>query len=318
MGNWREDMAINIDKKRLLLAVPISVVLIGILLSMADFNLPDIALIDPAWIVAVIFSYMVMVIGRGLLMRVLAPAEMRCATVSWMLLAARHQMIFSIFPSGLGDVSFPFLARRYVSLSTGHAVRTMMLVRLRDIITLGTITACGALLMISRGEVAFFIALLGVPVLWFADDIAAIVARILAGFLWRGRVHKWVITFADYEVTTARQRIISAGLSILIWSASIGAVLAAFQAISDPLSLGEALIFIAMVNAAGFVAISIAGLGVSEVGATGALIMAGRSLNVAAATALIVRPVLLLAMLASCLCIDAIIGIVRRQQAGVD
>ena len=122
-------MATPTEKRRLLLAGVVSTGLVTAVSSFAEFSLPNIDSFDPIWVAALIMSHLVVVSGRGLLMRSFAPTHAHSNVASWIRLAARHQLIFSVFPSGLGDLSFPLLAKQIVSVQTVHALRIMILVR---------------------------------------------------------------------------------------------------------------------------------------------------------------------------------------------
>lgn len=302
-------------QRQWLLAILVSAGLLAVLLRFTDFAFPDMSRLAPRWLVLVLAAHMLAVCCRGALFRALAREKGREGVAGWIRLAARHQAIFSILPSGVGDFSFPFLAKRFVALETEKALRVMILFRQRDLVALTVIAVAGATIVADQTFLAGIALFAGAICLWFADDIVSFAATILGKFIRRGKVAGWLKLFAMTEKLTLYERATSWVLTVVIWAASTSAVLAAFFAVGQHMTIGAAFLFLALINAAGVVAISVAGLGVSELGATSALVLTGRSIQEAAATALVVRPTLLLSMLICSLFLDLVLGLCASRRS---
>lgn len=305
----------NTDRAKWLLAVLVSAALLTALALLADLSLPDIENFNARWIAFMLAAHLAMVCCRGLLMRALANEQDHNGAAQWIRLAARHQAIFSVLPSGVGDLSFPLLAKRFVSLEAGKAMRVIILIRQRDVIVLATISMAGAALLLDNLLLALTSGIVGAVALWFAGETAELAARVLGLVFRKGKLANWVRGFAIGQGGSCRGRATGWLLTAQAWTASTLAVLCAFAAIGEPLTIGGALLFIALVNLAGLVAVSVAGLGVSEAGAAGALVLVGRSSERAAATALIIRPTLMVSLVASSLLLDLFLGLRVRKEA---
>jgi uncharacterized membrane protein YbhN (UPF0104 family) len=299
------------DRRKLAFAALVSAVLLGLLLYAGKFRFPDLSQADPAWLAAVGAAHLVVVAGRGLSFRALAPEGNRGARRAWLQLAARHQILFSLVPGGLGDTGFPFLAKRIVGLDAPVAVRVIAQFRLRDAILLAAVTIAALVLIGVRGPYGLIGLAIVLPLLWVSDDIAVGLLKVARHLLPGSRIVGFLREASDHETPTLHDRTVRTALAILVWSASTAAVLAAFRAIGVTIGVGEALLFIAAVNVAGALSISIAGLGVSEAGAAAALVVMGRSVQRATSLALVVRPLLLLSVLAMSLAIGLATGPLR-------
>jgi uncharacterized membrane protein YbhN (UPF0104 family) len=303
----------TINRGKLVAAAFVSAILLGILAMLAHVRPPDLSKAEPEWLVAVFVAHLVMVSARGLALRALAPRLKRTETVKWVHLAARHQLVFSIVPAGAGDVGFPYSAKRIVGLEPPEAVRTIAQFRLRDLILVGLMGLTGGLLIGLPGPYTWAVIAVAIPILWMSDDIAAGLFRVSAAVAPHSRLDNFLRTAAEHESPTANERIARTFLAVFIWSSSVAAVMAAFRAIGTPIQLAEVLIFIAAVNLAGAVSLSIAGLGVSEAGATAALVATGKSLQQASSIALVVRPLLLLSIVCASLLLDAAISTIDHR-----
>lgn len=301
-----------ISRRKLFLAAIVSVLCLGMLGMLANLKLPDFSRADPSWLLATFIAHILTVSGRGLSLRALVPRQQREGALKWVHLAARHQLIFSVFPAGAGDVGFPYSAKRIAGLELHIAVRTIAQFRLRDLMIVGLMGLIGAILIGIPSRFTWAVVALGIPALWASDDIAVGTLRVAAAIIPHSRIIEFLRTAADHESPTISERITRTTLAIFVWSASICAVMAAFRAIGTPIQLAEALIFIAAVNLAGAISLSIAGLGVSEAGATAALVATGRSLQQASSLALVVRPLLLLSIVCASLALDTAISIIGR------
>ncbi len=61
----------------------------------------------------------------------------------WIRIAALHQLLFTILPSGVGDVGFPMIARRVAGIPTPAATRLIGIYRLQDIWALAILLVLG-------------------------------------------------------------------------------------------------------------------------------------------------------------------------------
>jgi hypothetical protein len=90
--------------------------------------------------------------------------------------------------------------------------------------------------------------------------------------------------------------------------------MAIFRAIGIPLSFANSLLFVTALNAARAMSISIAGLGISEAGATAALVASGSTLQDASSLAIVTRPALLVLMVGVSFVLDVGAGAIMRNR----
>jgi len=307
----------RIDLRRILTASAVSIVLLGLIAAKAQFRLPDLSKADPFWIFGLLGAHLVMVMGRGLSLRSLADAGSDRPTRAWIRLAARHQAMFSLFPTGLGDLSFPVLAGRMVKVEPSEALRILAQFRLRDVVMLALIGLTGLAAVGTSLELGPLVIVAMVGALFFVDEIAAFGVRILAAIVPHPQISHWLSVAAQLRRATLTERALRTGLAAVVWSASVAAILAASRAAGSPFGLGEALLMVAALNAVGVIAISIGGLGVSEAGAAAALVLSGRTVGAAASIALLVRPLLLLSVLLASLLIEVTLSILGSPDSSI-
>lgn len=309
-----EPTAMTTNLWRWLLAILVSITLLAALLIASNFTFPDPSNFKPKWLGVMLAAHILMVCFRGLLFLTLSTAELTSEPSHWIRLAARHQTVFSVLPSGTGDLTFPMMAKRFVPLGPSEALRMIILFRQRDLIVLAAIALAGLSLLEGHIILAGITFFGGGIALWFSDDVFRLGAKGLESFIPEGRLSDWISGFAVNHKAPLCRRAAAWLFSLLIWIASIVAVLSSFAAAGQSISIGAALLFLAFVNLAGVIAISVAGLGVSETGAATALMLIGRSIEHATATALVVRPALLFSVLVSSLLLDLAIGMFGRWQ----
>ena len=290
-----------------------SAVLLGAVFWLSGFAIPDLSRIAPARAAATLAAYMALTIGRAALLRALALPGRRAGFSAWVRLAARHQILFSLLPTGAGDIGFIPLARRIAGIPAGDAVRMIAQYRLRDALVLGLLGIAG--LAFGGLAPAFGIAVLtlGGAALWFADDIAALLLGAAGAVLPGTRAAAFLRSAVPPGRPTRRQRLERTGLAGGCWATSGLALHLGFAAAGTPLGFDETLLMLVALNAAGAIAISVAGFGIAEAGVSGALIALGRAPADAAATALVVRPLLLLAMVGACVVLEIVVTLLGRR-----
>ncbi len=306
-----------INRRKLLLAGLISAGALALLLHLADFTFLDLERRNLPWLAGLLCAHLVMITGRGILLRTLAPRVDRAGQLCWVQLAARHQAVFTLAPSGFGDLGFPLLAKHITGLAGSTALRIIAQCRLRDTIALAAIGLLGVVLIGIPVGFGWPVILFTLPLIWFADELAVIFLRVVTLAVPKSRIATFLREAARQEDVSLRDRMVRTLLVALVWSAALAGVMAAFRVLGLPIGLGEAMLFIAAVNLAGALAISIAGLGVTEAGATAALVAVGIKLDEAASIALLVRPLLLVSVVLSSLALDLSIAAIRvRRNAG--
>ncbi len=302
----------RIDRKKAFLAVAISAVLFGALLWVARSSTVDLSKLDPALIGSLVCVYIMLTMSRGLLLRALSPSPSARGLAVWFRLAARHQVLFSLTPSGAGDIGFPYLLHLTTGLPAAEGVRIIAQYRLRDTAVLASLGAVGA---ISTGlsPVLGTLALMASLVLiWFVDDVATLALKIASANAPAGRVSAFLKSAIPEEPVRFRTKLQRTGLSCVTWALASSGVALAFSTCGHPLNVGETLLVLVMINAIGAIAISFAGLGVSEFGVAGALIAMGTPASEAASIAIIARPLMLVAMITGSLALDFLSGLAGR------
>jgi uncharacterized membrane protein YbhN (UPF0104 family) len=203
------------------------------------------------------------------------------------------------------------LARRYAGVGASDAVRIIAQFRFRDVLVLVMLAVIGAIAEganLYYGLLAFAV---GLVALYRADDLAVICLRLVARLLPGGTVAAFLESSISHENIAPRQRAERTALAVTTWLFAATALAFGFAAVGKVLSIGEILLMLAVLNAVGAVAISIAGFGISEAGVTGVLIGMGDSPASAAATALVGRPVLLISMVTACGLLDFGVALYR-------
>jgi len=303
----------RIDLKRSLLAAGVSAVFLAGLVWFARTQDIDLSTLDPLRIAALTGVYGLLTMSRGLLLRSLAPEPDRGSFAPWFNLAARHQIVFTLVPSGAGDIGFPYLLNRTTGLSMATGVRIIAQFRLRDAAMLASLGAVG---LLATGFSPFW-GILGlfaaVCVLWFVDDIAML-ALTLASRLPGGRLAAFLKSALPEAPLPLKQRLSCTFLSLVVWTIAALGLALAFLTAGHPLSLGEVLLVLVMLNAIGAVAVSVAGLGVSEAGVAGALIAMGTSAPQAAAIAIVARPLMLVSLISASALLDLATGLFCRHR----
>lgn len=281
---------------RWLLALVLSIAFLSVLFRIADIGAVDFSGFQPTNFLIISVAYAAGLIGRASLIRMTVSGGLKISLWDWMGLTGRHQFLFTLAPSGLGDLGFPGLAERVTGLGGDKTVPALLAVRTRD-----------ALILIAAA-LAGFGQFSGFPELFLILAILVLATQFMVPFAPRlmpnsWRMHRLCPPFlrardqnndqAQAQANIFRSIFLPAIVSIGIWSLSLFAIFMAFQAVSLSLSLLDLLLVLAVLNFVGAIGLTVGGLGVSEAGLAGAMILLGYEPMAAAATALSVRPLLL-------------------------
>ncbi|MBW6419291.1 lysylphosphatidylglycerol synthase domain-containing protein [Celeribacter sp. PS-C1] len=274
----------------------VSFTLFAVLMWLAlrqDLNVEE---IKPVFLLPSVAAYVFVLVVRAAIFFLTAPKNTVFPFPIWLSLTARHQLVFMFAPSGFGDLSFPILAKKMLGLDMLQASRLIAETRLRDICA---VLGFGCLGLSATGHFAIFTfaaAMVCLVALYWSDLFASTVITVLQRFWPSGKRRNDTETV--FGVTqpskSVMERFRLMGLTLVLWgSASLG-ILAGFHAAGYAIGLPESWIMLAGLNVAGAIAISLAGFGVAEAGATGVLVFLGLPLPVAAGIAIIARPLLLI------------------------
>ena len=299
-------------RNRLLLAILVSSVFMMLLFSRVDLRELDLSRFQPVYAILAVMAYCCCILVRGTNLRELAGIERRDQLQNWMKLAARHQFLFSLAPSGVGDLGFPALARHQIGLDVKSSVRLIALVRLRDAFALAVIAIAG--LVVAAFHYHYLIPLLiaGAVLLYFLDDIVANISSLFATKFPSSKLKEFLSELPDSSHFSWKRRTWRLFLTASSWLLALLGMFLAFLSVGKLLSLGELLLMLATLNLIGALAISIAGFGVAETGVAGVLVAFGDTVPEAAATALTARPILLVCVLVACGLIDASLSCSER------
>jgi uncharacterized protein (TIRG00374 family) len=302
------------------------------------FSVADIALLGTIWrgLSPSLFAlagilFLVNLALRSIRLLLLAPDRSApTAFSSWLRLSVAHQAIFMLFPSGTGDAGFPYLASRTVGIDMPSAARMILIYRLQDIWLLLLMSSVGFSLIAIEDKprpilLVAILLLAAAGLVWFTE-LARWSARLLAGLLhrlvaaWsgkrRGRLSQDLLRFAQSvdAPIAARRKALCAVAAIGGWLASAAAFWVIFRMIGVSLDPAETMVLIAGVNLAGALAsFTIAGIGASEGGLAGMLIILGFKAADAVAIALVARPLLLLNALVVCAIVGSALRLFRRR-----
>jgi uncharacterized membrane protein YbhN (UPF0104 family) len=229
------------------------------------------------------------------------------ASNAYLSLAAAHQAIFALLPSGTGDVVFPFLARAFVGQTVSAATVGLAVVRFQDLVTLVGIGSTAALWIwvggATGGAITLVIGCIVLLTLFRTGAVVAFAARAacraidltpLAGLLnfinrRTGDVAAW------FQAHHERwNRLSTAGFGIASWISATIAVGSAMAAAGLHATPEKAAFVLFVLNVAGAMSVlTFAGLGFVEVGLAGALMLFGMDGRQAMAAAVVVRLLLL-------------------------
>jgi uncharacterized membrane protein YbhN (UPF0104 family) len=292
-----------------MIAIAVSCVLLALVVWLADLGSIDLSATQPLYLFPAVLAYVTVLVLRGVLFRHLTKERGNAGLVTWIALAARHQFIFIVSPSGSGDLAFPVLANRMLGIGLGSATGLIAGTRLRDI------CAVFGLGCIGLSGVGFFpimaveLAVLFGLALYFSDVTISYAGRLVATL--RG-------SQPPDAAEVKPSRLPAAALTLLVWLVASGGVASGFAAAGHPLTIYETWVMLAGLNLAGAIAVSVAGLGIAEAGATGVLVFLGMPLAQAAAIAVVARPLLLLSNTGASALIEVVTRAMGRSTVSPD
>ncbi len=295
---------------RMILALLVSVVLLGILVSFVDFEklVGWGEILEPMWLAPALAFFLTNLGLRGVRLCVMGRStseSVPCA--AWIRLAARHQVLFSFLPSGLGDLGFPALARRTTAISSAAGTRLIGVYRLQDIwalVVLLTIGALGTVLPFSIGIPSILGGLfIAVAALIWSDALTVRLGRSVLSMEDRfpSRIRQFVrerlstfISDLDQEFqqsTSMRDRLVTAVLTLASWSLAAASLWSLFRMTGFSFDIQQIVLIVGWLNLAGaFATFTFGGLGVAETALAAILIFLGIEPNLAIPVSLIVRP----------------------------
>ncbi len=317
-------MPVNSSKSllRITASIAISIGTIAVLVSIAGtssvFTLLDRVSLLPFLLAGALFlCSLALRAGR---FAILATGERRF-DANWLRLTAAHQFVFSVLPSGIGDLGFPVLASRMTNLRSEQAVSTIIVYRIQDIAGLAIMAAVGMLFLDWnqgwQAPVQIILVTLGVLTFGFLPNFA----RSAFGFLMKifgknptSRTYMWLARAAGSVDIGNRFRAGTALLCLLGWAASGTSLWVLFDMLDVRLGVGELLLILAGLNVIGaFAAFTFAGLGISEGGLAALLVVLGFSTPEAASLALAIRPLALVNVLLCCTIVETLFRVFRRR-----
>ncbi len=278
--------------------------------------------LQPGYGVAVFLLFGAVVAVRGLRLRKLAGRPYESGDrLPWIRLAAVHQLVFTVLPSALGDLSFPALVKRVIGGDIALGTRLLLAHRLQDLWALTMLAGLGLLAQVGFHPwfVAVGLSMALACLVWSADltrhalAVPTRLGAVLGGRRWKFLQRRLEPLLNALLLEASKPvdwplRLYSAAATIAAWTLATVSLWCLFAMFGIHLSFGQALLVIAGLNLVGAAAaFTVAGLGVSEVGLAGILLALGFALPEALATALIVRPAALIMTLASCGLIEIVL-----------
>ena len=263
--------------------------------------------------------------ARAWRLRALTADGGNAPALDWLRLAAMHQVIFALLPSGSGDFGYPLLAARLVGTKTATALRTLLIYRFQDLMALLGIAGGGLCLFAGQRAVTPAVAIIVVVAgagLLAAPDVARLgmklLGRALAAMTFKNRIiAQWRSRALDYVGLLEGRgslaiRIHTAISCLVSWCAAMASLWTLFAMTGIRLDMAEIMLVIAGLNLVGALAtFTIAGLGVSEGGLAVLLAFLGHAAD-SAAIALTVRPLALINSLVVCGVVEVVVRFRRR------
>lgn len=277
---------------------------------------------DPILFALAAALFLANIAARGWRLRTLSAADPDESPARWLRLAALHQAVFTLLPSGTGDLGYPMLAARITGTDPARALRALFIYRLQDLMALIAVGSCGLLLLgapLANGPLIVALAALAAGAgLLAAPDLARFGLILLGQLLGatrfgHGAIDRWrASALAHVRLLTdgipVGVRVRSAVATLMSWCAATASLWTLFYMTRMPLGVGEIMLIMAGINLVGALAtFTVAGLGVSEGGLAVLLVLLGHPAGEAAAIALTVRPLALVNSLAVCGIAEAIV-----------
>ena len=280
--------------RRILIGVAVAIALILILARIGGSKLSDFSDVSYAMVASSVLFLMFTLVLRAFNFRTIAKQAEPKPIRNWIAVTVRHQFLFSLFPSGLGDIGFPVLARRHVGISISEGTAVIATVRARDLCVL---CAMGAMGLAATNYLPWLFAPIGISALAACLVAERLIAPIAALFRRLGRGH---FVPAESALVSNRDQLARTALSIASWITAAIALWFAYASAGVILGPPSVCVLIAGLNFVGLIAISIGGLGVAEVGSAGILAFLGFSVDMAARLSLVARPLVLFSVLVAC------------------
>ncbi len=313
------------------LPVVLSIAVLAALATQADIaRLSDsLSRIDPLHCLAAFGLLLLSLLSRGIRLRHVSSRYHGSARLrDCMRLTARHQAAFTILPSGSGDLVFPLFAKRLLSWPLTTASRILFAFRALDAAGLLVMSAAAGAIHFIAPRSAWFVVLFlagmtaaGAVFVSRAPEIAVAVHDLGIRALRRLResaLHQGMRMAVHMRESIAAERWTPVLWTFLVWGFAAAAFWSLFRMIGASVGVAEAVLILAGVNAAGAVSLfSIGGLGISEAGLSGVLVLLGFPTVEAVSLALIVRPAALLMTLASCALFEVVCRCYARVKAVV-
>ncbi len=297
--------------KSLVKALAVSAVVLAIVLWLADVDSIDVTRIRPLFILPTIGAYVCVLILRAVLWKQLTARDADYSFVQLLTLAGRHHIVFVTAPSGSGDLAFPVIAKRILGMPPATAIGLIAGTRVRDILTVLGLGCLGLALTGFYSVLSAAGAVICCLALYWSDFTMSVIAAAL-----RKLRHWWRPATSPDDTARAvlatPHRAVVAALTLLLWLVASCGIYFGFAAAGHAISMFQSWIMLAGLNVAGALAVSFAGFGVAEAGATGVLVFLGMPTSVAAAVAIIARPIILLSNAASSAVVEIIIRLQRR------
>lgn len=316
------------------LPVVVSLAVLAALATQADVERlsGSLARIRPLYGLAAFCLLLLSLLSRGVRLRHLSfryhgAALLRdCVRVT-----ALHQAAFAIMPSGSGDLVFPLFAKRILSCPLATGSRILFAFRALDAaaLLLMSVVAGATLLLEPRSRWLSALSLAGLAasgVIFVsrAPDIAVAIHDVIIRLA--RRLHDAVPLLGQClrtaaptlgqvaKATTGSNWWSQVLWTLLAWAFASAAFWFLFAMFGASVEMAEAVLILAGVNVAGAVSFfTVAGLGISEAGLAGVLVLLGFPTIEAVSLGLIIRPTALVMTLASC----AVCGLGCRQYARV-
>lgn len=295
---------------------------------MAEFLLAAVILVamvrisgfEPNDLEGVSFKYFSASVGLGVLTIWLRALNYRLIGASysearsqkeWLDVAWRHQIAFSLVPSGFGDLGFPFIAKRHAKVPPARALLVIATARVRDLLCLAALAFLGLALSSDWPVLA---SAFGVALLLGTYQADVLAIPINAAFTRCG-----ISWFKSIAITDNGRNHFRAPLTLCTfacWSSATAGLWFGYRAAGVSLDAGEALLMLCALNAAGLVAITIGGLGIAEIGSAAVLAWLGFSVDDAVRLSLVARPLMLISLLLACIVWWAIRSVDEKVRVG--
>ncbi len=290
-------------------ATVISLILLAMVFSQVDWTLATEIILktSPVFLLSCLVLFLAEGVFTTLRFYLLTPNQTSMS--SCFKVTAWYVVFLILLPIRLGEIAVILLLKKYLNQNTSPALMNILVQRLFDIIILSSIFLITAITMTPFSDsnhlniiATTIIAIVSIMLIWF-DRLLAIPIKLILlknGYIESKWLHQVLRMLLQARIwhrhrLTPIKSIQTIILTFLKWACNLGGFVFLMKALQLPLVTSNSVILGAAYNFLAIIPVqTIGGFGISEVGLTSLLLLAGMSLTLAASATIVVRFVIII------------------------